>query len=1041
MAKPKRAVKRSGPPAAASSSPPDGTAPTPPPNLSDEEVEAALLTGEHEGALRDYFGEAEYDELRQLKEKAALRSVRGGARVLILPGIMGSRLSVARQPFDDLIWFDPFSIRRGGLAHLSYPGAAGKRVVASGVILLTYLTLKLRLALAGFDADFFPYDWRLPLADLGGKLADKLAAERASSSRKVMLVAHSMGGLVARAALPHLRRRNIAEPDRVVMLGTPNAGSYAPVQAFRGKSGTVEKIDGIDKVHNAEQLAGIFGGFPGLLHMIPATTISSSNLFDLAAWPTSGVRPERTLLAAADQAQGTLPADFSELVLVCGVNRDTVVDARIEGDEFVYSCSRDGDGTVPLASVRLPSVPAYYVEAEHGALPNDGRVQAALPSLLDTGQTEKLPNEYTPSRSGLRTVSESQLAAAARAQAPSDRPSIRQARHLLDEFAAPARVTDGFAGAVTAVSTSPRARRHSSQRITVGRGRQHRLDITLARGSITASDASCYAIGVFKNVEHGGSGAAVNDALDGALADFVRRRMFGANVGEISVLPRGRHMMRAECVAVAGLGPFDRFDPSVLEIAGENLMRTCAAARIDDLATVLVGAGSMTSPEVALGSLLTGMFQGLRDADRGRRFRSLTICETDDQRFAAVRDELFRLTATDLCDDFEVEVQEAELRSPVTRGVEAELPSRQRKAYLIVRHDRDLEGRETFTSSVLPTGAGAAVAAGRRVVEGTDKASSQLDALLAELPQIGNLTVEGLEAFSEGLTDLVLAPNVRQVLERSNTEHLVIVHDAGASRVPWELLRVNEKFLALEGGISHRYEAADFSVAKWSDERRRNATLNVLLVIDPTADLAGAVEEGVRIQAILDGMGPGVSYQRLFQQEARRQKLLDCFSSGEFDVIHYAGHAFFDATVHGQSGLLCADHEVLSGRDLGAVRNLPSLMFFNACEAARIRKAPVRSRSGEALVRATRNAEQVERGLSFAEALLRGGVANFLGTYWPVQDKAAAAFGPEFYRLLMSGAALNDALSAGRAAAKAAKSNDWADYVFYGDPDFRVKLQ
>jgi hypothetical protein len=66
---------------------------------------------------------------------------------------------------------------------------------ASGVILLTYLKLKLRLKLASFDADFFAYDWRRGLLESGKALSDAIRAEAAA---QVYLVAHSMGGLVAR---------------------------------------------------------------------------------------------------------------------------------------------------------------------------------------------------------------------------------------------------------------------------------------------------------------------------------------------------------------------------------------------------------------------------------------------------------------------------------------------------------------------------------------------------------------------------------------------------------------------------------------------------------------------------------------------------------------------------------------------------------------------------------------------------------------------------------------------------------------------------
>ena len=59
-------------------------------SLHPNDLERALLTGESQGLLEDYFGPENYKHLRDLSRDAATRSVRGGPRVLILPGIMGS---------------------------------------------------------------------------------------------------------------------------------------------------------------------------------------------------------------------------------------------------------------------------------------------------------------------------------------------------------------------------------------------------------------------------------------------------------------------------------------------------------------------------------------------------------------------------------------------------------------------------------------------------------------------------------------------------------------------------------------------------------------------------------------------------------------------------------------------------------------------------------------------------------------------------------------------------------------------------------------
>jgi CHAT domain-containing protein len=169
--------------------------------------------------------------------------------------------------------------------------------------------------------------------------------------------------------------------------------------------------------------------------------------------------------------------------------------------------------------------------------------------------------------------------------------------------------------------------------------------------------------------------------------------------------------------------------------------------------------------------------------------------------------------------------------------------------------------------------------------------------------------------------------------------------------------------------------------------------------------------------------------------EATKPRLRAEFGSGKYDLLHYAGHAFFDATRPARSGILCSGENVLSGAELAELGHLPSLVFFNACEAGRIRK-----KGADPSPHSTSNVrERIDRNVSLAEAFLRGGVANYVGTYWPVNDSAAEIFSRVFYDALLREKTIGEALATGRAALDTAKLQDWADYIFYGSADFSVK--
>jgi CHAT domain-containing protein/pimeloyl-ACP methyl ester carboxylesterase len=1009
---------------------PPGSAPqTQPVDMKDSAVEAALKSGEHSGLLEDYFGTAQYAELKRLSQDAAQRGARGGERVLILPGIMGSKLGYPRSMwFDDVIWADPVDIALGRLGELKLNGGSS-RIDALGVMLFAYLKLKLKLQLAGYDVDFFPFDWRKTIVGIGKDLAAQIKKE----GRKVHLVAHSMGGLVARASLIE-KPKNL---ERIVMLGTPNFGSFSPIQAFRGNLSLANKIAFIDLSHSKEDLANIFRSFPGLCELIPSPEKYPTDFFDLKSWPKAGVLPSKKELADALKTQRQLPTEYGKLYIIAGIDQETVVDATIKNDEFVYTTSPAGDGTVPLQCVLLPAAQeTYYVVESHGSLPNNSVVADAVDSILSTGTTKLLPTSYESHRAGpLRTIGERQLEAPPYQGNRGRVLSAAEKRNLIEEVAAPDRAPTAppaLVGRTGVASATAETAMATADTIVIGRRRQHRLEVTLVFGSITEVEADAYVLGMFQLVPPGGAAVILNDMLGGAISQMLSRRMFNANVGEISMLPTGKHPVRADVVAFAGLGSFDGFTPDTLEIVGENLVRTFVSTRIDEFATVPIGGSTGAFSATSLRKLMTGFVRGLRDADSDHRFRGIAICETDRDRFIALQSELYKLCGTKLLDDVEVTLREVELAPPTfTTALRQVTPVAPPSMFLLVREEpKPAPGTIEYTCSVLTVGAKATVYKARQSVRKAD-----LDRHLAKLATDRGLSLPELEEFGTELTKLILPDSVMTAVTRHLDAPLAVVHDAGSSRIPWETLRLGDKFPALGAGLSHRYEAEDLSIAKWLEERQRDAVLDVLLVVNPTKDLPGAEAEGKRVRDVLEKLGRSATIRELSGNQARKNEIKQCLASGEFDVLHYAGHAFFDPADPSSSGILCSGREVLSGSDLANLGRLPSLAVFNACESGRVRRGSTTAQINTK----TPTDHRVQRGASFAEAFLRGGIANYLGTYWPVGDDAALRFAENFYQRLINGENLGDAVMAGRKAVEKIGSSDWADYILYGDPAFVLK--
>ncbi len=999
---------------------------------SDDEIESWLTTGKNRSQLEDYFGPEQLRELEALASESARGRARGGAKVLLLPGIMGSKLGRRRKlgP-NDVIWIDPIDAATGRLDQLALPDDG--KIEALGVMLFAYLKLKLRLKLAGFDAEFVPFDWRQSLRTLGRSLAARLA----KSPPRTQLVAHSMGGLVARAALKDpSASKNVSS---LIMLGTPNFGSFSPLQALRAEHSTASKLAAIDLENSPAELASdVFATFPGLIEMLPSPARwTGMNLYDRAAWPTDKPAPSQASLTSAKNVQSEALAIADErFFLIAGVNQETVVDFVVKDGKGLYETSREGDGTVPLAFCELPNAKTYYVEESHGSLPNNGAVEGAVVDLLREGKTDRL--ETTWLRAGVRSLRKRAPAPAleafegrrGRTLTSTDR------RRVIEDFVSASSRSNLLApeqGRAEGEAPASTGYAHSIRNVEVTRRRAHSIEICLARGSITEARSRALALGMFRGVDPAGAAGAIDERLGGAMKEAATRRMFSAEVGTVFVVPVGRHLLYADSVVFAGMGAFDAFNPASQQFVAENTIRTLLRSNIEDFATVLFGAGSGWSVPTALANQLSGYIHGILDSDHDHRMRRITICESDETRYGEIKEELYRLASTSLFDGVVVTFDEVVLPdapiSTATRAV-AVLSERPDLAYLIVNREENPNPRgagdlAVYRASVLTKGHKATVVSGSRTVSA--------GALHKHLAQLESVSATSLAKFGADLAEMVLEPTVANILKEMRGNHIVVVHDAVSSRIPWETLSIGGWQPAAEMGLSRRYVAENLSAAKWLEQRRSSEGISILLIANPTGDLAGADAEAERVRKFFTPNSGVRVNDRLRGAAATRDAVLGELASGKYDVVHYAGHAYFDAEQRSRSGILCAGNEVLSGAQLAELRSLPSLAFFNACESARVRSAVNRRDHTVDMHR------RVERNVGLAEAFLRGGIANYIGTYWPVGDGAAESFATTFYGKLVAGGSIGDAIQAARRKVRDSGSIDWADYVHYGTQDFVLK--
>ena len=210
-----------------------------------EELASLLIRPslQEERALRAHLGDERYQRMHSMALKRKVTRGTAATRkgnVVVIHGIMGAELSVSSGGPGDLTWVNAFRILRGWLdrLRLTDDGRSDANpkftVTATGIMKRYYGEMLLALS-ANWNVKDFYFDWRKDL-DLA---ADSLNAKLGSSfedGAPVHIVAHSMGGLVARTFIKKYPDRwrtmwdnkgNGSAGGRLVMLGTPNQGSFA----------------------------------------------------------------------------------------------------------------------------------------------------------------------------------------------------------------------------------------------------------------------------------------------------------------------------------------------------------------------------------------------------------------------------------------------------------------------------------------------------------------------------------------------------------------------------------------------------------------------------------------------------------------------------------------------------------------------------------------------------------------------------------------------------------------------------------------------
>ncbi len=555
------------------------------------------------------------------------------------------------------------------------------------------------------------------------------------------------------------------------------------------------------------------------------------------------------------------------------------------------------------------------------------------------------------------------------------------------------------------------------------------LQITVVSGPLSAVRSQAVAAAFFRQVQPVGAAAALDQALDGALTRSIAEGRFEGRLGEVLILPTEGRIPSPYAVAV-GLGDFRGMALDVMAPLAAALGLAITQLRLSRLATVLYGPelGLKTLPAVK--RFLKNLVSALALVDPDGAFCELIICESDPARAAEIA-EAVRGAAAVLRTRITIEVLERrpedlpgresaplEAPVPVTPPLVPPSPFDPSPVYLDVSlhgqtlYYRVLDKKPTLQvyKRQVPAGLleGLPVEMLRLAGEASDRPAAQIH---TELQAMGVL------AFNQ----LLSAP-MRERLRSLPNSPLVMVLDQGTVAIPWELLHDKQEFLCRRFPLARRVIMEGIAVAPQSAPPTK--PLRMLLVADPTGDLPGAREECSRLaRAFREGTDFNVKL--LEGDQATPSGLLAELGSGRYHVVHYAGHAEFNADRPEKSAWILAGGDVTAAQ-IGALDRAPGVVFANACDSGTVLEWGGKYRYDD-------------RVYGLASAFLRAGVNNYIGTFWPVHDEASAHFATTFYTEALYGAALGQAMQAAREAViRRFGWNEltWAGYMLYGDPTF-----
>ncbi|MEO5695912.1 MAG: CHAT domain-containing protein [Burkholderiaceae bacterium] len=968
--------------------------------------------------------------------------------VFVLPGILGSNLKLDGKR----IWLGFRFVN--GLTKLAWDPATASRIEPDGPIGSAYDDLIERLA-DTHEVIPFAYDWRRPIEDEARRLAvavDAALAARNANQLPVRLLAHSMGGLVARTMQlekPQTWQRMMARDGaRLLMLGTPNGGSWAPMQTLSGDDTFGNALVAFGSLFDNGGARKMMAGMPGFIQLQAALLDPAQGLDragswqkladdDMAAlrersiWHLEGVQrtiyewgaPPQPVLDQAvalrrrlDAQVESLGADAQKMLLVTGHARFTPAGIVTGPDGLEYlNTPDDGDGRVTLASAVLPGVRTWKVDAAHGKLPDLASAFSAYVELLVTGQTRQLEPLATTARGATGAV-----------PAPATLVRSRPSHGLLS------------------------ARPPSDEIDVLGLGRDGAPDVPFTRAAGAALNVTVVngdlkfvrrplLVGHYRSMTLTGTEYVIDRLVAKAMSRALAAGLYPEATGSHQIFGNQRRnpdnpleMARPLAALVAGLGEEGKLRASGLVYTVRQAVLAYAQrlSEVDadgpmhfELAATLIGSGGTG---ITVGNSAQLIAQGVMEANL--KLQDIGWPQVGQLMLV----ELYLDRASDAWRALQVQAQAAPNRLKLVGRVET-TPGGLRRSL-----DSGYRGAEYDLISAVTSGDDPQRPCVQFTID-TKRARTEVRAQQAQGSLVRELIAKASNdantdpQIGRTLFNLLVPPELEPFLGGSG--EMVIELDPGTAAIPWEMLDSNP-----DAQLDDRRPWAIRSklVRKLRTEQFRSQLVDaspddsVLVIGEPLCDetvyprLQGAHDEAVAVAERLASPGSGINADKVYALVERddAQTIINALFARPYRAIHVAGHGAYSA----YGGVVLSGKDIYLGpNEVRAMRTVPELVFLNCCHLA-----------GRDAATTLAPYDRAAFAANIAEELIRVGVRCVIAAGWAVEDRPAEEFATSFYAALLGGARFIEAVGAARTAAWNANrhGNTWAAYQCYGDPEW-----